>query len=142
MRISLLSILSLLVLSAFFILSCNKKEDFKTESINDYMPLAIGKYITYRVDSTVFTNFQRSVEIHSYQVKHVIEAELTDNLGRPAYRVYRYIRDTAGTQSWQPNGSYFITPLQNTAEVVENNLRVIKLHLPIKDGYSWKGNSY
>ncbi len=27
-------------------------------------------------------------------------------------------------------------------EFVENNLRYIKLKLPIKDGYTWKGNSH
>jgi hypothetical protein len=30
----------------------------------------------------------------------------------------------------------------NTLEFVENNLRFQKLQLPIKDGYTWKGNKY
>jgi len=143
MRISLLIRFSILVCMILVIFSCKKKtEEFKTESLSDYIPLAIGKYITYHVDSTVFTNFGRNVEIHSYQIKHVINALLTDNLGRPAYRVYTYLRDAAGTQSWQPNGSYIITPLSDRVEVIENNLRIIKLHLPIELGYEWKGNTY
>src|SRR5215831_15425835 len=128
---------------AFSFFSCSKEtEVYQSAALSDYYPLQVGKYITYRVDSTIFTNFGRTTQIHSYQVKHVIDAQLSDNLGRPAYRVFRYIRDTAGTQPWSPNGSYFITPLSQSIEVDENNLRVIKMHLPVKDGFTWKGNSY
>jgi hypothetical protein len=72
----------------------------------------------------------------------VIDAQLTDNLGRPSYRVYTYIRDSAGTQSWTANGSYLITPAAQQTEVIEDNMRVLRLHLPIKEGFSWPGNSY
>jgi hypothetical protein len=128
---------------AYNFFSCTKKtEEYTSAPLSGYYPLLVGKYITYRVDSTIFTNFGRSFQIHSYQVKHSIETQLTDNLGRPAYRVFRYLRDTAGTQPWVPNGSYFITPFDQSIEVIENNLRVIKMHLPVKNGFSWKGNTY
>jgi hypothetical protein len=127
----------------FSITSCEKEtEEFKTEAIADYMPLSVGKYITYRLDSTVFTNFGRSEEIHRYQVKHVVDKQITDNLGRPSYRVFRYLRDSLGTQPWVENGTYFVTPLTNEVEVIEDNLRFIKLHLPFKLNNDWKGNKY
>jgi hypothetical protein len=133
----------ILAFFAYNFVSCTKKtEEYTSAPLSDYYPLLVGKYITYRVDSTIFTNFGRATQVHSYQVKHSIEAQLTDNLGRPAYRVFRYLRDTAGTQPWVPNGSYFITPLDQSIEVIENNLRVIKMHLPVKEGFSWKGNNY
>ena len=128
---------------AFIFFSCTKKtETFQTEPLSNYIPLIAGKYITYEVDSTVFTNFGRNTAIHKYQVKHVIDALITDNLTRPSFRVFRYIRDSAGTQSWIPNGSYFITPLADQYELIEDNLRFIKLHLPVRDDNSWKGNKY
>ena len=134
------------VLLAFAFFSCNKKtEIYQTESINDYLPLAVNKYITYRIDSTVFTNFGRNTEVHSYQMKFVVDAQITDNLGRPSFRVFRYIRDTAGTQPWVPvynTSTYFITPLTDQIELVEDNLRFIKLHAPVTSGFSWKGNKY
>jgi len=149
MRISLLIRLSLLASIAFFIFSCGKKtEEFQSEPLSNYLPLVVGKYITYRLDSTVYTNFGHNTETHKYQVKHVIDAQITDNLGRPGYRVFRYIRDSVNAQSWTPvqpwtpNGSYFITPLSDRIELVEDNLRFIKLHLPIREGYSWNGNKY
>src|SRR5258708_27533841 len=106
------------------------------------MPLQPGKYITYRVDSTVFTNFGRTTEIHKYLVKHVVDAQVTDNLDRQGFRIYRYITDSTGTQPWQPNGSYFITVLNDRVELIEDNLRVIKIHTPVRDGNTWKGNTY
>ncbi len=96
--------------------SCDKQtlENFQNEPLSDYIPLQTGKYITYRIDSTVFTNFGRNEETHSYLVKHVIDAQIPDNLGRPSYRVFRYTNDTTASGPWIPTGSYFITPLMET----------------------------
>src|SRR6187397_1498439 len=105
MKILSASRLVLLAFASSLFFSCNEKEDFTTEALADYMPLSVGKFITYRIDSMVFTNFGRSTEIHKYQVKHQVDALITDNLGRPTYRIFRFIRDTAGTQPWQPAGT-------------------------------------
>jgi len=131
-----------IIIIALFLFSCNKTEEFVTDPLSDYIPLQVGKFITYRTDSTVFTNFGTVEETHKYQIKHVVDAQLTDNLGRPSYRIYTYLRDTAGIQPWQPTGSYFITPLTDQVELIENNQRIIKLHLPVRDGNSWKGNKF
>lgn len=138
--------LILTLTAAVFMLSfssCEKKtEEFTSEAIADYAPLAVGKYITYRLDSTVFTNFGRNEEVHKYQVKHVVDAQVPDASGRPAFRILRYLRDSAGTSPWVENGTYFITPLNDQLEVIEDNLRFIKLHLPLKINTDWKGNRH
>jgi len=127
----------------FSLFSCSKKtEEFVTEPLSDYMPLEVGKYITYRIDSLVFTNFQRDIETHSYQVKHMVDSEFKDNLGNTSYLIYRFLRNAEGTDDWVSNGSYYITPFFDRIEVVENNLRFVKLHAPVKEGDSWKGNKY
>jgi len=136
-------------LSAFFILcfvalSCEqKKEDFNTELSKDYIPLQVGKYIIYRIDSTVFTQAGRAEEIHSYLEKHVIDAQFMDNAGRSSFRVYRFLNSNlTGDGTWVSDGSYLITPLQNSVEVVENNLRTIRLITPVQKDITWKGNRY
>lgn len=140
-----LSFLPLILLSFF---SCKKETDqtdleaYKPERLKELIPLEAGKYITYRVDSLYFNNFGRVPEIHSYQVKHVVDAEIMDNIGRPSFRVYRYIRAADGTGEWSANGSYFITLADDQAEMVEDNFRVITLHLPLKEGFTWKGNKH
>ena len=131
------------VIILFSFISCEKEtETFESDAITDYLSLTVGKYIVYRLDSTVFTNQGRNEEIHKYQVKYVVESQQLDNEGRPSFRVFRYISDSAGTLPWAPNGTFFMTPLSDQAEVIEDNMRFIKLHLPLKTNVTWKGNKY
>ena len=133
----------LLLLSTAFLFSCEKEtEEFQTEPLTVYISPQPGKYITYRIDSTLFTNFGATMEVHSYQEKHQVDALLTDNLGRPSYRIFRFIRDTSGTTAWKPSGTYFITVTDKNVEVVENNLRFLKLTIPIKETTTWHGNQF
>lgn len=141
MRSKLNLIAATLAFITFF--GCNRQtENLNDTPLSDYLPLQVGKYITYRLDSTVFTNFGSVVAVHSYQEKQIVDAEITDGLGRPSYRILRFIRDTAGSLPWAPAGSYAITPTNNTVEVIENNLRIIKLVLPIQQDNTWKANRY
>ncbi|HEX5026574.1 MAG TPA: hypothetical protein VFV68_14945, partial [Agriterribacter sp.] len=122
---------------------CKKQTDsFSLAPVSDYYPVEVGKYIVYQLDSTVFTNFETTKEIHSYQVKDIIDAEITDNLNRPSFRIHRMIRDSAGLTPWVSNATFMVTPLNNSIEYVENNLRFIKLKSPVKENYFWQGNNY
>jgi hypothetical protein len=140
MRAKRLSPFLILAIVIFF--SCNKTEEFQTEQISDYIPLVKDKFIIYRLDSTVFTNFNRNTEVHSYQEKNIVDGQITDALGRPSFRIFRFLRDTLGSQPWVSAGSYMVTPLQNSFEMIENNLRFVKLALPLKIENTWKGNRF
>ena len=122
--------------------ACNKSATIQTDQLADYMQLQVGKYITYRLDSLVWINFGTQDTIFSYLARDVIDDSITDNLGRPSWRVVRYISDTSGIAPWTPIETYMITPTPQATEVVENNLRFIKLVLPVVTGYNWMGNSY
>ena len=134
----------LVLLSAFtFLTGCKKEtEIIAMEPVSAYSLSGPGKYIIYRVDSTVVVSFGTSLRVNSYNEKHEADKLTTDNMGRPALRVFRYQRDTANTKPWAPVGSYFITALDKTVEVVENNLRYVKLALPLREGFSWQGNRF
>ena len=136
---------SFILLTAVVIISfsaCKKSsEDFQTAGLSVYFPLAVGKYITYNIDSTIYTNFGTSIEVHSYQVKYQTDSLITDNLGRPAYRIIRYIRNNA-TGPWLSDATFMAINDIYTLEFVENNYRFVKLHLPVRNNYSWKGNSF
>ncbi len=125
-----------------FFSACKKTETLETITLEEIAPLKIGKYITYRVDSLVFVNSGKTTEIHRYQFRHIIEKEVKDNQNRPAWLVNTYINDSLGTGPWVVSGVYIITAVDKQLEVNENNLRVIKIHLPVKEGFTWKGNSY
>lgn len=133
----------LLLLVTATLAGCKKEtEDFQIEPLTSYYPTTPGKYITYRTDSTVFTSFGTVTTVRSYQEKNEVDMLMTDNLGRPSYRVFRYLRDVDGTQAWKPAGTFFVTLTNHSLEVVENNLRFLKLVNPVKENNSWKGNSF
>lgn len=127
---------------SFLISSCKKEnENFASAEVTDYYPLEIGKYITYDLDSTVYyINFNQQASVVHYQVQDRVDAQITDNQGRPAYRILRFIRKDS-SKPWVASNTFMVVPTNNTIEFVENNLRYIKLQLPIKQDFSWKGNS-
>ena len=136
--------LCLYILPIFFLffLACKKTDTYNSDQLTDYVQLQIGRYITYRMDSLQFINFNTEDTIISYLAKDVVTDSVVDNLGRPSWRVTRYLSDTTGTSPWVENESYLITATRESVEVVENNLRFLKLKLPIANGYTWKGNSF
>jgi hypothetical protein len=131
--------LSLLIL---IICSCNKSNPLVTDSPADYYPMHVGNYIIYRMDSLKYINVGSQDTLISYHAKEVVEDSITDNLGRPSYRVVRYLSDTTETAEWTPSIAFLVTPLKGSVEVVENNLRFIKLVTPVQDAISWLGNAY
>ncbi len=131
------------VLCVVFISACEKKVDQPISApLSDYFPLQVGKYITYDLDSVVYyTNFGQSAVIKSYQIKYEVDAAITDNTGRPAYRVIRYLRKFSN-QPWVADNTVMVVSTTTALEYVENNLRFIKLAYPIMQDFSWKGNTY
>jgi len=132
------------LIAIMVLFGCKKSSsiNFPSAQLSDYLQLQSGKYITYRLDSLEFTNFGTQRTIVSYQAMDLVDTIITDNLGRVGWRINRYLNDTAASGSWVFNETYMITPTRNDVEVVENNLRFIKLVLPIVDGFNWSGNSY
>ena len=124
---------------------CDKKsDDFTSDPVTDYINLQTGKYILYRLDSTRFVNFGQKDTVITYFAKDTVEGPTTDNLGRAGWRVVRYLRDTssATNDEWKPVLTYQIIPSRENIEVKEANFRYLKLVLPVKEGYSWRGNGY
>lgn len=124
---------------------CAKKTDeFQSSQLNEYFNLEVGKWVRYRLDSLLYINFGQKDTTIYYEAKDVVDGTVTDNLGRPGWRIVRYLRDTASTSDndWQATLTYEVIPTRETVEVLEQNLRYQKLKLPVKEGFSWDGNSY
>lgn len=122
--------------------ACAKENElFTTVSLRSYFPLKVGKSITYNLDSTIYINFGQKDTVIKYQAKDSVETQITDNLGRPAFRIVRYLRKDASME-WAANNTFMAVPTATTIEFIENNFRFQKLKLPVTDGFSWKGNSF
>ncbi|RYD77013.1 MAG: hypothetical protein EOP53_13695 [Sphingobacteriales bacterium] len=136
-KISTLACLAALV----FFSACKKeKGEVITAPIDAYSPFVVGKYITYQLDSLVPVNFGAALETRTFEVKYVVDAAITDANNRPSFRIIRYMKKAGDT--WVSDATFMATPTTNGLEFVENNLRYIKLRLPIRDGYTWRGNSH
>src|SRR5674476_1512640 len=86
--------------------SCKKSMDnFTSEPLSDYYPLQVGKYITYNLDSTLYIHFGQKDTVIHYQAQDRVDAQITDNLGRTAYRILRFIRQDT-SQAWAPNNTF------------------------------------
>lgn len=128
---------------AMSFVACNKTDNYQSDALSDYMPLQIGKYWIYQLDSTNYINSQKIIT--HYQAKDVVDSQLVDNLNRPTYSIIRYIRpaDSTSETSWKLFRSYYITPTRQTLETIDfYNFKYQSLKLPIAMNFTWKGNTY
>jgi hypothetical protein len=121
---------------------CSKTEDgVPAANMSEYYPLQIGKYITYRLDSTVYANLNTTKVVRTYIVQDRIDAVVKDNLGNDAYRIRRMMQSNIDTTVWADNATFLVIPSRQKTEFIENNLRFIKLINPVRDFTTWQGNS-
>jgi hypothetical protein len=132
------------LIGCIWLSGCDKKDDFTSDAVTDYMNLQTGKYILYRYDSLRIYDRGQQDTIVTYQAKDQVEGTLTDNLGRSGWRVVRYLRNWEDTSeaNWVPLLTYQVIPGSQNMEVQEANFRYIKLVAPVVDGHSWHGNGY
>jgi hypothetical protein len=122
--------------------SCKKDTgEVVLPAISDYAPLVVGKFITYKIDSLVFINFNTTEAHRFYEVKYLVTDSLKDNLNRKAFKIVRFIRTGAPNPFVQDN-AFMAINTGDTYEFVENYGRYLKLSQPIVDDFTWKGNRY
>jgi len=136
--IALLAMISIVVLT-----SCKKEQDGSTfEKAADYFPMEAGKTFFYRLDSVKPVNIDTKLDTFYYLAKDSVIETFQDNLGQTSFKVYRYTTDTLQQHPFQYKNTYYVTHTATGVEVVENNLRFIKLASPVTENTRWKGNSY
>lgn len=131
-------------LAVLLLASCKKENEAAPATLNmkDYYPLQLGKYITYKLDSTVFINLNTVRVVRSYVVKDIVDYKFQDAMGNDVYRIRRMMRDNNDTTLWFDNATFLVTQTARTTEFTENNLRFIKLVNPVKLFGNWDGNAY
>ncbi|MBS1564602.1 MAG: hypothetical protein JST39_09440, partial [Bacteroidetes bacterium] len=67
----------LLVSAGLLLTRCSKKDDFAGGDLSDFVNPKVGKYITYRMDSTVWTNFGQTRTIRKYLAKDIVDGTTT-----------------------------------------------------------------
>lgn len=109
----------------------------------NYFPDDSGKYVIYKVDSVIYNDFDPNnlKRTSSQFVKEIVTEQFTDNLGRTAKKLERYVSaDT--TQPWQFWNVWYLVKNKTNVEQVEDNIRYVKLIFPLQFEVAWKGNKY
>ncbi len=136
-RTSLLLLIALVVT----IFSCKKSTSFSGNAADYFIPLQVGKYAIYRLDSLNFYFYGQLDTTTSYWAKDSVESSYIDASGQTAWLVTRYMSDTLGS-FWTPGQTYIVNSTSRNLQMTEDNLRFIKLSYPVEEGSSWNGNAY
>lgn len=107
----------------------------------EYFPLTRGHSVEYDVDSIKYNDFNKTIDSFHYEIKDVIQSEFLDNEGRKSYIINRFKRQD-NTYPWAENVTYYITETAFNIEVIEDNLRMIKMVFPVKANTKWDGNIF
>jgi len=126
---------------------CKKDEQPVNDLGYGYFPTAIGRWVIYEVDSTVYDDFQNDTDVYRYQVKEFLESSFMDNEGRPSIRVERYKRWynpnlPYDSIPWYLSRVWAFTKTNIGAEKLEENQRFIRLVFGVSEGKTWDGNAY
>lgn len=123
--------------------SCSKQTipDSDVDLGKEYFPLKVGHFVEYAVDSIKYNDFTKKIDTFSYELRDEITSEFNDDEGRVSYWVSQYKRKNQN-EEWQNNMTYYITPTPFNLEIVENNIRFVKLVFPVKTNTKWNGNVY
>jgi hypothetical protein len=126
--------------------ACCKKPANQNFQINyqySYYPIDSGHYIIYNVDSVAFDydgiNYNRDTV--QYQMMAVFGDTIHDLLDSVNFLVTYYTRPNASAQWGSPYISYGLRT-QTNLQVVENDIRFIKMVFPPQLNETWNGNLY
>jgi len=141
-RKKILTRLFLFFSTCLFLYACKKtNETGNFIPASDYLNVAKGKFIVYKLDSTVTINFGTSFKTVSYTIKDSVVDAFLDNAGRETFKIFRYQLNTTNGV-WVPINTFTLNNLGSKIEYVENNLRYTKLVSPVVNGKEWQGNSF
>ncbi len=142
--------LVLIVISLTLFLACVKKKLPDNEALLglDYYPLTQGKFIIYDIDSTRYEPIgQIKIKNTKYRIKEKIADSYTDNEGKPAIRIERYIKmlplapKTYDSIPWTIKEVWMMNATKYNIQVSERDVRYTKLIFPIQENVSWNGNA-
>lgn len=131
------------ITTLLFLFSCKTEEDtFQLETGEEYFPLAIGKYVVYEMDSTIYDpNGTEMVRQSFTQLREEIVDTLRDANDELVYKVEQFTR-LGDTLPWAIQNVYTTSIVNNQAQRTEENLKFIKMTFPVRDNNSWDGNIF
>lgn len=129
--------------------SCAKKKIPENEQLlgTAYYPVETGRFIEYDVDSTVYNDLPVSVIKYQYRIKEIVKDQFTDNEGRTAYRIERYVKIKQNTKPYDSipytiKEVWMLNASNKNIQMNERNIRYTKLIFPVELYATWNGNAF
>jgi len=120
--------------------SCKKDNSAPVNMGYHYFPTTQGAFVVYDVVSIVHDDMVSVHDTNSYQIKASIGETDTDLEGDLYQKLYRYKRSDEA-QDWEMKDVWTMKLTDKTAEVVEENIRIIKMAFGISYAKNWDCNS-
>jgi hypothetical protein len=123
--------------------SCKKETKVNTDGGNlyqPYVPYQIGKYVIYDVDSSLWDDNLCLKVSRKCQMEYLVSDTFRDGQNRLSYVVDVLSRKN-DTAQFASDYVLYVTPGAEQYEFVEKNIRFMRMVNPVKNGYSWSGNS-
>jgi len=136
-----LTFILVVAISVSALFSCKKVKQSNVDPTRNYFPLVQGKYVTYAVDSTYYDRVSGTSLVSHCQLKYAITDTFTDAKRRLSYIMDVYYRPYDGAD-FVPSRVILITPQVDSLFFIQDGAQLNKLVFPIKEGFSWLGNTH
>lgn len=129
------------------LVSCKKKKEEEASVLGlDYYPTTLGRFVEYDVDSTIYNDLPADTIFYKYRIKEKLTENFTDNQGKPAIRLERYIKKFNPAKSYDSipyaiKEVWMVNADSKSIQVVESNIRFTKIIFPVSLNSSWNGNA-
>jgi hypothetical protein len=131
------------VLTAALLGSCKKDRVVVNGNGGDlyqsFMPLEIGKYTIYDVDSSIWDDAKCLKYTRKYQHQYLVADTFRDGQKRLSYVINVLTRKSA-TDKFVVDDVIYYTPGAEQLEIVQKNVRFMRLVNPVIEGKQWNGN--
>ena len=121
-------------------MSCKKDNSAPINMGYQYFPINEGHYTVYDVINITHDDAVQVHDTNYYQIKEVIGEVYMDEEGENANKLYRYYRAN-DSANWVMKDVWSMKLTGRTAEVVEENIRYIKMGFAISYDEYWDCNA-
>jgi hypothetical protein len=134
--------IALLWFSFLVLLSCKKDNSGLPEFHYDYYPLEEGTFVVYEA-MEIAHDIQALVarDTSRYYLKTVIGEKIIDNSGHEAHKFFRYVKDSLA-DAWTLQDVWTTRRHEQRIELVDENVRLVKLVFPPNKTKLWDVNAY
>jgi hypothetical protein len=122
--------------------SCNDEpqEQYNSNTDYNYFPLISGNYIDYEVTEIYIDKPSNIYDTLIYYMRKRIDIPFIESNGDTAYRIE--IHKRSENQTYEVSDIWSAKLIENRAETIEENLRIVKVRFPLNLNKEWDGNLY